>query len=63
MEALESGYYYFIYFTPRRQIFFFHMNVRQKKTDCSSRKSYLWIFRDHLQSLKSLFKQIVTSKW
>lgn len=41
MGALESGYYYFIYLTPGRQIFFFHMNVLQKKMDYSSLKSYL----------------------
>lgn len=41
LGALESGYYYFIYLIHRRQIFFFHMNVLQKKTDCSSLKSYL----------------------
>lgn len=60
MEALESGYYYFIYLTHRRQIFFFHMNVLKKKMDCSSLKSSLWIFWDQL---KSLFKKIWTSKW
>lgn len=35
MEALESGYYYFIYLIHIKQLLFFHMNVLfLKKVNC-----------------------------
>lgn len=36
------------------------MNVLPKKTDRISLKSYLWIFWDHLQGLKSLFSENIS---